>query len=144
MGAPSITIDATQVRELDTYGAWLLERLSRSVPAQRVAIAAPSQFHAILEEVHTANPEVPASPKISWWRAQFDWLANKLADAPEVSECVTKQWFRFSLGRVESTDDACSLQAARDAFRAAGGNVKTLLAQIALSDAFRNVRSTEK
>jgi hypothetical protein len=71
-------------------------------------------------------------------------LANKLADAPEVSECVTKQWFRFSLGRVESTDDACSLQAARDAFRAAGGNVKTLLAQIALSDAFRNVRSTEK
>lgn len=70
-------------------------------------------------------------------------LASKLADAPEVSECVTKQWFRFSLGRVESTDDACSVQAIRDSFRAAGGNVRTLLAQIALSDAFRNVRSTE-
>lgn len=70
-------------------------------------------------------------------------LANRLADAPEVSECVTKQWFRFSLGRVESNDDACSVQAARDAFRAAGGNVRTLLAEIALSEAFRNVRATE-
>ena len=71
-------------------------------------------------------------------------LANKLADAPEVSECVTKQWFRFSLGRIESTDDSCSLQSVRDSFRASGGNVRTLLSQIVLSDAFRNVRSTEK
>ncbi|MFZ5889964.1 MAG: DUF1592 domain-containing protein [Myxococcota bacterium] len=70
-------------------------------------------------------------------------LATKLAEAPEVSECVTKQWFRFSLGRVESNNDACSLQTIRDAFRASGGNVRSLIAQIALSDAFRNVRSTE-
>lgn len=69
-------------------------------------------------------------------------LANKLANSEEVTNCVSIQWFRFSLGRIEAGNDACSIQAIRDGFQASGGNIKTLLAQIALSDAFRNVRAT--
>jgi hypothetical protein len=68
-------------------------------------------------------------------------LANKLAGARVVSDCMASQWFRFSLGRMESTNDACSVVAIRDGFRASSGNVRTLLAQIALSPAFRNVRA---
>jgi hypothetical protein len=69
-------------------------------------------------------------------------LANKLADSEEVTNCVSVQWFRFSLGRIEAANDACSIMAIRDGFQASGGNIKTLLAQIALSDAFRHVRAT--
>jgi hypothetical protein len=70
-------------------------------------------------------------------------LANKLAASREVRTCVGLQWFRFSLGRMESVDDACSVKAIRDGFDASGGNVRTLMVQIAQSDAFRLVRSAE-
>jgi hypothetical protein len=70
-------------------------------------------------------------------------LANKLAGSRQVENCVAAQWFRFSLGRIESQNDACSIQAIREGFRASGGNIRALIAQIALSDAFRHVRSTE-
>jgi hypothetical protein len=65
-----------------------------------------------------------------------------LADASEVEDCVADQWLRFALGRVESLDDACSLVSIHEGFRAAGGNIRTLLGLIAKSDAFRHVRST--
>ncbi len=71
-------------------------------------------------------------------------LANKLANSSEVADCVASQWFRFSLGRIESTDDACSMVSIRDGFKASGGNVRSLLAKIATSAAFRNVRATGK
>ncbi|HEY4187062.1 MAG TPA: DUF1592 domain-containing protein [Polyangia bacterium] len=67
-------------------------------------------------------------------------LANKLAASQDVSNCFAAQWFRFSLGRMETTDDACSIQGIRDAFRASGGDIRDLLGRIALSPAFRNVR----
>jgi hypothetical protein len=70
-------------------------------------------------------------------------LANKLAGSREVRTCVGLQWFRFSLGRMESADDSCSVKDIRDGFEASGGNVRALLVQIAQSDAFRHVRSAE-
>ncbi|WP_437786719.1 DUF1592 domain-containing protein [Sorangium sp. So ce1097] len=69
-------------------------------------------------------------------------LARKLAGSAEVAECVANQWFRFALGRIESLDDACSIQAIHEDFKASGGNIRTLLSQVALSDAFRHVRLT--
>lgn len=69
-------------------------------------------------------------------------LANKLASSEQVTNCVAIQWFRFSLGRIEAENDACSILSIRDGFQASGGNIKSLLAQIALSDAFRHVRAT--
>jgi hypothetical protein len=70
-------------------------------------------------------------------------LANKLAASSEVRTCVGLQWFRFSLGRMESVDDSCSVKTIRDGFHASGGNVRMLMVQIAESDAFRLVRSAE-
>jgi hypothetical protein len=68
-------------------------------------------------------------------------LASKLAGSEEVANCMADQWFRFSLGRMESNDDACSIQAIRQGFRASNGNIRTLMAEIAVSPAFRHVRS---
>jgi hypothetical protein len=69
-------------------------------------------------------------------------LANKLAGSQEVADCFANQWFRFSLGRMESTDDSCSVQGIHEGFRASGGNIRDLLTRIAVSPSFRNVRVT--
>jgi hypothetical protein len=68
-------------------------------------------------------------------------LANKLAAAQEVNNCFANQWFRFSMGRMESNNDACSIQGIRDAFRASGGNIRELITKVVMSPAFRNVRT---
>lgn len=69
-------------------------------------------------------------------------LAAQLAQATEVQDCVSNQWFRFALGRAESLDDACVLVDLHRDFTASGANINELLHLIAMSDAFRNVRST--
>ena len=69
-------------------------------------------------------------------------LANRLAGSEIVSNCMVSQWFRYSMGRMETTNDACSIQGIRQAFTASGGNIRELLARVALSPAFRNVRVT--
>ncbi|MEO5768108.1 MAG: DUF1592 domain-containing protein [Polyangia bacterium] len=67
-------------------------------------------------------------------------LANKLANSSQVRDCVADQWFRFSMGRMETTNDACSLKAIHETFQTSGGNIRQLLSRIVLSPAFRNVR----
>jgi hypothetical protein len=69
-------------------------------------------------------------------------LGKKLAASPDVAACLANQWFRFALGRMESNEDACSLQAMYDGFNASGGNVRELIVRIVRGDAFRNVRAT--
>jgi hypothetical protein len=69
-------------------------------------------------------------------------LANRLANSQVVSNCMVNQWFRYSMGRMETTNDACSIKGIREAFAASGGNIRELLARVALSPAFRNVRLT--
>jgi Protein of unknown function (DUF1592)/Protein of unknown function (DUF1588)/Protein of unknown function (DUF1595)/Protein of unknown function (DUF1585)/Protein of unknown function (DUF1587) len=68
-------------------------------------------------------------------------LSQKLAGSPVVQECLTRQWFRFALGRSLAKDDECSLARMKEQFVRSGGNVRELLVSIALSGAFRNVRS---
>ena len=67
-------------------------------------------------------------------------LGRKLAGSSQVRNCVVNQWFRFSLGRMESNDDACALRPVRSDFEQTG-NVRDLITNIVLSDAFRNVRA---
>jgi len=64
-------------------------------------------------------------------------LAKKLATSPEVRSCVQKQWFRFSLGRFEGPEDACTLQSLAADFEASDFDVKKLLLSLVTSDAFR-------
>jgi hypothetical protein len=68
-------------------------------------------------------------------------LGQKLAKSRQVSDCVATQWLRYSLGRMETVDDACTVQAIHDGFAASGGNVRALLKSIVLGDAFRHVRA---
>jgi hypothetical protein len=67
-------------------------------------------------------------------------LGKKLGASRRVGDCVASQWFRFALGRMESIDDACTLQTIRAGFAASGSNVRDLLKAIVLGNAFRNVR----
>ena len=61
-GKGPVVIDAAAVSELDTFGAWLLERLTRSKDAKIVGLA--DRFHGLLEEVaHADRQATPSPPK---------------------------------------------------------------------------------
>ena len=64
-------------------------------------------------------------------------LAHQLAESPEVRACVSSQWFRFALGRLEREPDACSMQRLNQDFAAADYDVRALLLSLVTSDAFR-------
>jgi Protein of unknown function (DUF1592)/Protein of unknown function (DUF1588)/Protein of unknown function (DUF1585)/Protein of unknown function (DUF1595)/Protein of unknown function (DUF1587) len=67
-------------------------------------------------------------------------LAHRLAESEAVASCVTRQWFRFALGRFEADDDACALDALTRGFEASSRNVRSLLGAIVASPAFRAKR----
>jgi phospholipid/cholesterol/gamma-HCH transport system permease protein len=63
--AKKVSIDMTGVREFDTFGAWLLERLTRAWTAagQKPAIVGlPKHDRGLLEEMHGVNREPPPAP----------------------------------------------------------------------------------
>lgn len=64
-------------------------------------------------------------------------MAQRLSTSPEVRDCFEKQWFRFSLGRGEGAEDACTLASVKEQFAASDFNVKKLLVALVTSDAFR-------
>lgn len=66
----------------------------------------------------------------------FD-LMEQLAESTTVRQCVTRQWFRYALGRTESEGDATTLYDAYQAFESAEGNLQELIIAIVRSDAFR-------
>jgi hypothetical protein len=68
-------------------------------------------------------------------------LGQRLAASRAVRDCVSNQWFRYSLGRMESVDDGCTLRSIHERF-AASGNVRELITNIVLSHAFRRVRAS--
>lgn len=85
----------------------------------------------------TGNLANTADPSIG---GDFDGaveLANMLADAREVQDCIADQWITFALGRAETQADMCSADFVREEFAASGGTFKDLLTAIAVSDTFR-------
>lgn len=64
-------------------------------------------------------------------------LAQRLSTSTAVRDCVQKQWFRFSLGRFEADEDACSLARLNETFAASDYDIKALLLALVSSDAFR-------
>jgi hypothetical protein len=69
-------------------------------------------------------------------------MVELLAGSRIASDCMTTQWFRFALGRVESVDDACAMQGLQQYFVTSDGNVLELLRQITTSYSFNHIRST--
>ncbi len=63
-------------------------------------------------------------------------LAKKLAASGEVKECVTRQWFRYAMGRFEQPVDGCSMKSLLDGFDAAGQSLSALPQAIVQTDAF--------
>ena len=60
--AKSVSIDMAGVREFDTFGAWLLERLARawsSAGPGPVIVGLPKHDRGLLEEMHGVNREPP-------------------------------------------------------------------------------------
>lgn len=92
-------------------------------------------------EVDASGEVTSASPELEGPFENGIELIQKLAASKDVADCVANQWIRFSLGRMESKSDACSVQRIHEEFRSTG-NIRTLLTRIALSDTFRHVRST--
>src|SRR4249919_191737 len=63
--AKAISIDMAGVEELDTLGAWLLERLLRSsnIAAPNAQfIGLPSHYRGLIDEIHQVNLHNPPSP----------------------------------------------------------------------------------
>jgi hypothetical protein len=63
-------------------------------------------------------------------------LSKKLADSYQVKDCIATQWYRFAMGRVETTADLCSLENLKTTF-AESGDLRELLVNMTLTDAFR-------
>ena len=67
-GLRAIVIDMTAVEELDTYGAWLIERLVRACRANGLTTeiaAVPERFKGLLEAVHDTTGAAPVARKRS-------------------------------------------------------------------------------
>src|SRR5262249_49158606 len=64
-------------------------------------------------------------------------LVGKLASATQVRQCFTMEELRYTLGRVESPNDACSAQQVYGAFSSGNFNLQGLLVAIVGSDTFR-------
>jgi phospholipid/cholesterol/gamma-HCH transport system permease protein len=63
----TIAIDLSRITRLDTYGAWLVERLVRTretLPGRAEVLGLPQRYHALYEEVRSTEREaVAAKPK---------------------------------------------------------------------------------
>ncbi|HJZ44048.1 MAG TPA: ABC transporter permease [Hyphomicrobiaceae bacterium] len=65
MSASSATIDMRNVAAFDTYGAWLLERLTRAgqvLGRDMRVLDLPSRYEGLLAEVHGTNAKPQATP----------------------------------------------------------------------------------
>ena len=74
--APRLEIDMGDVGELDTFGAWILERLRRGDgrPRQVSLVRLPDRFRDLVEDVRQTNRNVPPP------RKRIAWPLARLAD----------------------------------------------------------------
>jgi hypothetical protein len=63
-------------------------------------------------------------------------LADKLASSEQVADCMMKEWARFTFGRSETVEDACTLEHTRTQFAAADHDIKQLVLALTQTDAF--------
>ena len=78
--ASSLTIDMRNVDKLDTFGAWVLERLSRrwtAIGAQVRLVGLPDHYSGLLDEVRQLGREPPL-PHVEerGWSAGLEWLGR--------------------------------------------------------------------
>ncbi len=64
-------------------------------------------------------------------------LSERFARSPLVRDCVATQWYRYAAGRLEATEDGCSLRDVKLHFARSGGDFRELLVAIIQTPAFR-------
>ena len=84
-GAQTLIVDIAGITALDTFGAWLIERLMRSAAAhdgKTEIVGVPERFRGLFAKVHEANRIPPHStPRASLLRRTGDLLAQIEGDA---------------------------------------------------------------
>jgi len=63
-------------------------------------------------------------------------LIARLAQSRDAQNCYVGNWMRYGYGREPTTQDACSVRSAQDAFTQSKGNVRELLVALTQTDAF--------
>ena len=71
-------------------------------------------------------------------------MAELLAQAEEVSDCVATQWYKFAMGRGTEQGDACSLLPLQASFAHSGSNLMELIVNTTQSEAFLYRRATSE
>ncbi|MCC6810247.1 MAG: DUF1592 domain-containing protein [Deltaproteobacteria bacterium] len=64
-------------------------------------------------------------------------LSERLTKSGQVTDCISREWLRFSLGRTLDVGDLCSLYGVQRAFATSGGSFDALVRAVAKSDAFK-------
>lgn len=63
-------------------------------------------------------------------------LAARIASSESARDCLATNWYRYSFGRQETREDACSLAQLKQRFAASQGDFKELLVGLTQTDAF--------
>jgi hypothetical protein len=63
-------------------------------------------------------------------------LAALLATSPRARACYARRWFEYGVGRPAEDDDACSLRALSERFESSDGDLRQLVVDVTLTDAF--------
>jgi hypothetical protein len=71
-------------------------------------------------------------------------LSQRLATSEDVRSCVARQWFRYSLGRMDADEDVCANDELFDRFADSGYHLRTLVHEVVQSDAFRYRRTADQ
>ena len=65
-------------------------------------------------------------------------LSRRLSTSRQVHDCFASNFMRYALGRADTTNDACSVLDAQNAFFQSGGSFKALQLAIVKSASFRS------
>ena len=68
-------------------------------------------------------------------------LAKALVSTENVQQCVTQQWFNYTMSRPASPADACGMEQALEEFRGSELDIRQLVKKLVTSDAFLHVQA---
>jgi hypothetical protein len=63
-------------------------------------------------------------------------LIAALRDSPRARACYARRWFEYAVGRPAQTADACTLRTLSQRFEASRGDIRRLVVDVTLTDAF--------
>jgi hypothetical protein len=64
-------------------------------------------------------------------------MISLIATSEDARSCYARRWYEYGLGRPVEEADLCNLATVTDRFETTGGNLRGLMVDIAITDAFR-------